>query len=278
MTKIHDKLQSIKERIEELQTRSSHVIAMPATVVSIAPAYVVVEPEDQSMPLCVLSNGEVSYTKLIRDMGRMFKVGQRLDGALEANLVTGASRYTLIAGQADPWPELIERFGAGSVFTGTVQSAPEHLGLFVALEHDVTGLVPRSTITGPLLAPKSSVEVQATKIDRMARRVTLRLIRVARSEIVPRPATVQVGWSGYGEAVSCVPEKDGRGGFILLKISGRDRPAMLLRRDMSEDLRADFDGGFVETGEEIYVRVSAVDDSKDKVLLQEIPEPASKAA
>ena len=79
--------------------------------------------------------------------------------------------------------------------------------------------------------------------------------------------------------VKAVPQqRAGRGGFILLQVGDAARPAMLLAKDMSEDLRADLDHNHVEVGEEILVEVVRVDHFRGKVLLKELPDEEDAAA
>ena len=70
-----------------------------------------------------------------------------------------------------------------------------------------------------------------------------------------------------------IPEGDGRGGFILLRVAGMQRPVMLHCTSMSEDLRADLKDGFVEMGEEISVEVIKADRRANKVLVRDLPDP-----
>jgi small subunit ribosomal protein S1 len=114
-------------------------------------------------------------------------------------------------------------------------------------------------------------------MDRVNRRISLRLIRVTDSPAVQSKNPL-IGQQGYGRVRKAVPYRDGRGGYILLEISGRDRPAMLLARDMTEDLREDLDNGQVDVGEEIYVEVTRINEADDKVFLRELPDPEDESS
>jgi small subunit ribosomal protein S1 len=249
-----------------------HVVNAPATVDRVEREYVVVRMDDPSRPPAVLSNADVEVSRLIPDMGRRFKVGDRVEGAFVVDTLNSRITYTLVAGQEDPWPVLEKQFPVGKVFTGTVRSVVDNVGPFVTVESNVNGLIPERTLNGPVPSVGAQVEVRVTKMDRANRRISLRLLRAIDSS-PGRPPSPLLGQQGYGRVVTAVPYKDGRGGFILLEISGRERPALLLARDMTEDLRADLDNGQVDVGEEIYVEVTQVNEDKDRVLLRELPEP-----
>jgi hypothetical protein len=249
-----------------------HVVNAPATVDRVEREYVVVRMDDPSRPPAVLSNADVDLARLIPDMSRRFKVGDRVEGAFVVDTINSRVTYTLVAGQEDPWPALEKQFPPGTVFTGVVQHVVDNIGSFVTVDGAVRGLIPEQTVSGPCPPAGAQVEARVSKMDRPNRRITLRLIRVLDS-----PATLSanplMGHRGYGRVVKAAPYRDGRGGFILLEISGRERPALLRARDMSEELREDLNNGQVDLDEEIYVEVIRIDEADDKVFLRELPDP-----
>ncbi|MFI7002072.1 hypothetical protein [Nocardia sp. NPDC050175] len=253
---------------------------MPATVMQVAKDFVLVRLDDPSKPPLVMTSMDVDYTRKIADMSRWFKVGDRVDGAFVVDTVNGTAKYTRLAGQEDPWLVLKNEFAVGTVFTGTVTKVIDNLGPFVAVKHGVEGLLPEKTLSGPVPPAGSRVEVRVANLDVVNRKVGLRLNRVLTSVANTAAPKAQplVGVRGYGRVERCVPLVDGRGGFILLSIEGRQRPAMLLCKDMSEDLRGDLADGQVDVGEEIYVEVIEVtlQNGKEKVLLRELPDPADE--
>jgi small subunit ribosomal protein S1 len=252
-----------------------HVVRAPATVIKVERDYVVVSMDDPERPPAVLSNADVDVTRLISDMGRRFKTGDRVEGAFVVDTIKGSVKYTLVAGREDPWPTLTTQFPVGKIFTGVVRTVRDKVGLFVAIDNGVNGLIPEKTITGPIPTEGTQVEVRVASIDRATRRISLRLNR-ALTAVTPQQTNPLLGREGYGRVVKAAPLKDGRGGFILLEISGRERPAMLHSKDMTDDLRADLNNGHVDVGEEIYVTVARVDETNDKIFLQELPEPEDK--
>lgn len=257
-------------------------VPAPAGIISVNRDYALVQTDDNR--LGVLRSGDVEYARFMPDMTRRFAVGDRVEGAFLVDPQRGEARYTLLAGQTNPWPVLAARFPVGTTFRGTVRKAIDSVGLFVRLDGDVNGLVPKDSITGLMPLVGDSAEVVVTRMDAAKRRVSLRIrpanaptnnaTAVARAaERLPTP-----GDRADGTVVRIVPEKDGRGGYLLLRLPQHRRPAMLLAKHMSDDLRADLDNGQVELGEEIHVEVGSVDANNNRVLLRELPEPPAEVA
>jgi small subunit ribosomal protein S1 len=275
-------LPSQEQDLTRLWSAPGYHVSASATVIQVEREYAVVRTDDPSRPPAVLSNADVDLSRIINDMSRRFKEGDRVDGAFVGDPRKGTAKYTLVAGQEDPWPGLASQYPVGKVFTSVVHSARDGLGLFVTVADDVRGLVPEKSLVGPVPPPGTPVEVRVIKVDTVNRRVSLRVNRpLAAVAELPRtvagPADAQVGQRGFGKVVKAVPHKDGRGGFILLQLTGRERPAMLLSRDMTPDLRDDLADGEVDIGEEIYVEVTQVDQARDRVLLRELPDPRDKS-
>jgi S1 RNA binding domain len=252
-------------------------VPAPAGVIAVNQDYALVQTDDGR--LGVLRSGDVEYARFIPDMTRRFTVGKRVEGAFLVDPQRGEARYTLLAGQTNPWTGLPSRFPIGTTFRGIVRKAVDNIGLFVELDEGVSGLVPRASIPGPAPLVGDSVEVVVTRMDAAQRKVALRLMRdgaqpgpgapAARAaDVLPKP-----GQRADGAVVRIVPEQDGKGGYLLLRLPQYDRPAMLLTQHMSDDLRADLSNGQVEMGEVIYVEVTSVDAARNKVLLRELPGP-----
>ena len=83
----------------------------------------------------------------------------------------------------------------------------------------------------------------------------------------------RVGDTFVGSVTRIVPEAEGSGGFILFRVAGMQRPVMLHCTSMTEDLRADLKGGYVQMGEEISLEVIKVDERQSKVLVKDLPDP-----
>jgi len=243
--------------------------SVPARIISVSRDYVVVQ--DERGRRGVMGNGDVEYSRLITDMTRRFKDGERIDGAFVIDPMRSEMRYTLLGGETNPWPLLVSRYPVGTTFRSHVHSAIENLGVFVRVDFNVNGLIPREQCPGVLPQPGDEVEVTVARVDDEQRRISLRLNRIL-SPATPQPdaALARVGWRGYGEVVKAVQERDGRGGFILLRVDNATRPAMLLVKHMSPALRLDLNSNHVEIGDKIHVEVLSVDPVRGKTLLLEI--------
>ncbi|WP_086668137.1 S1 RNA-binding domain-containing protein [Lentzea kentuckyensis] len=255
---------------------AGRVDTMPGTVIQVDKEYVLVQMDDPHRPPVAMTNLDVDYTRRIKDMSRLFKVGQRVDGAFVMDTTHNIAKYTKLAGQDDPWRPLQKAFPVGMVFTGTVTKVIDKVGPFVAMNFGIEGLLPVKTISGLIPPAGSQVEVRVVDVDVVNRKVSLRLNQVltaASSHTKSDADLPAVGTRAYGRVVKAMPLKNGRGGFVLLTMAGRERPAMLLCKDMSNDLNTDLANGHVEDGEEIYVEVIKVDAIHDKVLLRELPDP-----
>ena len=91
-------------------------------------------------------------------------------------------------------------------------------------------------------------------------------------------AATRVGDRAFGTVTRVMPERDGRTGYLLLRLPSQTRPAMLLAKEMSDDLCADLNNGHIELDEEVFVEVISVDKATGKVLLRELPEPEEEQA
>lgn len=246
----------------------------PAKVIHAEKEFVFVE--DNGGRRGFLSNADVDYRRLIKDMSARYPVGTQLDGAFVLDPQRNEMRYTLLGGETNPWPQLEHRFPVGSTFHGTVANVVESIGVFVHLVHGITGLVPRGQFCR-LPAPGTELDVGIVRIDEKKRQVSLRLESVPAAITSDEDAVsgeyAQVGWRGYGEVARIEPERDGHGGFILLRLPCAKRPAMMLARDMSGDLRHDLNHGGLELDEELYVEVLRVDPARRRTLLRELPDP-----
>lgn len=255
---------------------SGATVPAHARVVSLAREFVVVQTDDGRHG--VLGQQDVDYTRIVPDMTRRFGVGDRLDGAFEVD-PAGGMKYTMLAGQANPWPHLTAAYAPGTVFTGTVENVAT-AGVFVKVFGGVNGLIPRSALTGQAadLAPGDRIEVCVTGVDTERRRVSLRLDRsrgstapaAAAATAVPTEGFPAVGTRYEGEVVKAMPE--GSGGFVLIRLPDRDRPAMLHVTRMTPELREDLNAGGLETGDVIDVEVIGIEPSRNRIDLRELTE------
>ena len=241
-----------------------------AQVVSVTREFAVVRADDGGHG--VLAAEDVDWGRLITDMTRHYSVGDRVDGAFEI-LPTGGMKYTLLAGQQNPWNELAASHPVGRTFTGTVHSVRD-AGVFVRVTGQINGLIPRGTLpAGVALSPGGKVEVTVAAIDAPRRRVTLTLVE---SGTVRPSRGIGVGDRLEGEVCKICPE--GEGGYVLLKVDGRQRPVFLHCTQMTPELRRDLNSGGIETGEVIDLEVTRVDVAGDKVFVRDIEDQDSDAA
>jgi small subunit ribosomal protein S1 len=125
------------------------------------------------------------------------------------------------------------------------------------------------------------VEVVVTRVEPIERRISLQLkaagsVHVLPTEASPLPA---IGDRFVeGEIVSVKPLENGRGGYVLVKLDGYERPAMLLSRNMMDDLRDDLQSGRLARGELVWVEVTEVDPIQRRVQLKDLGEPEEVAA
>jgi len=291
-----------KELPAAMEQPSTEMILMPMHNggVTPVPGEVVIADRDFVMILTddrrrvVLNAADVDPRRIIPDMARRFPVGSRVEGSFEVDLA-GNVKYTLIPGQLNPWLALESAFGPGTEFRSRVDTVVPGLGVFVHVGHGVNGLVPEHRLGGRQLTAGDDVEVAVTTFDAERRRIGLRLDRVlALSTVRPpapagaaRPRSGAVGQAGAslpapgdrlaGSVSRIVPEAEGKGGFILLRVPGLPRPVMLHCTAMTEDLRADLRDGFVELNEEILVEVIRSDQRSGKVEVRDLPEPDEAA-
>ena len=255
--------------------------SVPARVIIVDRQFVMVETETGRRG--VLSANDVDYSRIVTDMSRRYSVGESLNGAFDVDL-HGEAKYTLLAGQENPWPRLAADYPVGHTFTSVVRSTVEGTGAFVAVDLGINGLLPQSLLGGRTLTRDDQVEVTVTRLDVQTRRVGLRLERVLRStvtELHPGSGSQQlpaVGHRGYAEVVKVSPESAGKGGFLLLRLEGCQTTAMLHCTQMSPELRADLNRGDVEVGEELYVEVINADATRGRINLKELDDPEESEA
>lgn len=253
-----------------------------ATIVDVQTDYALVRTVEGK--LGILKGADVDYGKIVSDMHRRFRVGAEVQGAFVYDIARMEPKFTLLAGQENPWGLVASKYPIGSSLTARVTSVAEHIGAFVRVLGPVTGLVPRSTMgTEPLPEVGTDVEVTVTHLDTTQRKITLQLKHThtpTASVTIARPALQlpTVGDRFVGTVTRTVPEANGRGGYALLKLAGYPRPAMLHAKHMEADLRADLNDNQIANGDEIDVEVVSVDPTTNRVLLRDLGEEASEEA
>lgn len=257
----------------------------PGQVFSVQREMAVIKTDDGR--LGVLGQADCDWGRIIGDMGTRYKIGERVDGAFD----TETMKYTLLAGQSNPWPTVESDYEVGARFPGIVQNKVAGVGAFVKVVGPVKGLVTEAS--SPEVAELErgdQVEVIVTRIDVANRKVQLRLAR--RMEAVNAPSTTRSSTESSGaasmrpaasgglavgdqiddaEVVKVVREENNKGGFILVMLPGFGR-AMIHCTEMTPDLRADMNSGEVERGELISVVVHRVDQARGRILVRDVPD------
>ncbi|GAA3458689.1 S1 RNA-binding domain-containing protein [Saccharothrix longispora] len=249
-----------------------------ARVVTVTKDFVVVEALDGRRG--VLGNADVDYQRIVPDMARLFSVGDPLSGAFEVD-IAGGVKYTLLSGTPNPWHQLGAEFPVGRRFTGVVQRRSEKLGAFVLLDHGISGLVHNSVLAGRQWGIGDEVEVMVTRMDKDKRLIALQPLgpvapSKAKGRFVPVQRTSEEN-SGFtkgqrleGEVTKALPE--GKGGYVLLRLSGRTRPVMLHCTAMTEGTRTDLNAGEVEIGDVLDVEIDTIDVTRDRITVRELDE------
>lgn len=248
--------------------------AVPARVVIVDREFVIVQTDDGRRG--VLGNADVDYARIVNDMSRKFSIGERVSGAFVMD-IKGESKYTLLAGQTNPWPSFTAAYPVGRKVVGTVHKVIDKVGAFVRIDDGINGLIPESNLGSRKVASGDEVEVSILRVDAELRRVTLRMERIMKG-IAPHTSVAEakfppIGHQTYGEVVRIAPETGKAGGFVLLRLSGYEPLALLHCTQMSPELRADLNGNEVELGEEIFVQVIRTDADRGRITLKEIDEP-----
>lgn len=267
---------SAELKLEPMAT--STVRPVSARVVSTTREHVVVEAEKGQYG--VLSQADVDMTRIVSDMSHRFSVGDVLDGAFETS--DGYTKYTLVAGQTNPWHALAAEFPQGRVFTGKVVNVIDGVGAFVRVAHGVNGMIPASALRGSSVVEiGTELTVGVVRLDAARRRIQLVPAgSAARGEPGPVAgvgAAPKVGERFDGEVTRTVPEQGRSGGYALVKLPGYPRPAMLHCTQMTNEVRADLNRGELEIGELLLVEVIAVD-TQGRVRVRDLEDEASADA
>ncbi|WP_051797035.1 S1 RNA-binding domain-containing protein [Catenuloplanes japonicus] len=243
---------------------------VPARVVSVSREHVVVEAEKGQFG--VLGAADVDYTRIMTDMARRFHVGEVIDGAFETT--DGYTRYTMLAGQTNPWREFTQEFAEGDVVTGKVVNVMDGVGAFVRVGHGLNGLVPSGALRDlPPVQIGTEITVGITRLNVPNRQIQLAPAGARPAGRPPAgkpvPERPKAGDRFDAEIIRAEAERDGRGGYALVRLPGYERPAMLHCTQMSAEVRADLNRGQLEIGELLMTEVIKVADN-GKVFLRDL--------
>ena len=123
---------------------------------------------------------DMSWTKKVNHPSEILKKGQKLD-AVVLNIDAENKKLALGLKQAtaDPWPQLAEKYIAGSALEGNITKVT-NFGLFVEMEKDVEGLVHISEIEQNIanalernFKVGDKIKVRVIKVDMQQHRIAL---------------------------------------------------------------------------------------------------------
>lgn len=123
---------------------------------------------------------DMSWTKKVNHPSEILKKNQKVE-AVVLNVDAENKKVALGLKQAmpDPWPELAERYPAGTALEGEVTKVT-NFGIFVEIEKDVEGLVHISEVDPNLsktleahFKPQDKIKVNVIKVDPQQRRIAL---------------------------------------------------------------------------------------------------------
>lgn len=260
------------------------------TVDSVGKDVAVVRLDDGEYTL--LRGKEIDWSRNYADLTKRLSVGGRLEGRLMHDPRTRTTKFTLLNYKdGNPWTYIQQTMAPGQVIEQVpVLRVSPGVGAFVRVHGEVNGLIRESTMRGKQPRPGDRVDVVVTAIKAEERRVSLELRsvhasrpeqqrgtnggRTAPSPTATPPTLPPVGFADWGVVKHIAPSAPGKAGFALIELPGFERAVMLLSKDMSPDLRADFDRGELKVREEeLYVRVKSVDLARSKVLVEDVDEP-----
>jgi predicted RNA-binding protein with RPS1 domain len=252
---------------------------VPATVITVTREFAVIEASGGRRG--VLGNADIDYGRVVPDMNKVYRVGDRVTGAFDVD-TGGGMKYTMLAGVVNPWPRLRAEFPRGTPVTGVVRGTREGLGAFVEVGYGIDGLIHATTLGGRELRVGDEVAATVGRIDVDRRRVSLHLDRVlthAGTKVTPpTPADAGLRPGQRLEAEVAKVIRQDCGGYLLVRLPGRQRLAMLHSSVMTDELRSDLTGDDVEVGEILDVEVLRIDAARDRVSVRDLPDqPETKA-
>ncbi|SCE66072.1 S1 RNA binding domain-containing protein [Micromonospora coriariae] len=251
---------------------------VPATVITVTSEFAVIEASGGRRG--VLGNADVDYNRIVPDMTRLYSIGTRVTGAFDVD-TGGGMKYTLLAGTPNPWPRLRTEFPSGTTISGTVRRTRDGIGAFVEVGYGIDGLIHTSALAGRTLSAGDQVVASVIRVDADRRRISLALDRVVNAAGPPTPLAVpaadlgafRLGQRLEAEVVKVV--RQGDGGYLLVQLPDRRKPAMLHSSAMSPELREGLTDDDIEVGEIIDVEVLRIDTVRDRITVRDLPETAS---
>ncbi len=293
----------ISKMREELTEQLRQVLQEPAAEMTLKPlegaepGRAVVEKVDResiivrdvrTRRVAEMHKTDVDYrSEVPSDMTKRFREGMELDGTFITE-PDGRTRFTQRAGQRNPWPDLQAAYPPGRVFSSRVVKVTTAGGAFVAVAHEVNGYIPPAEAHAAGLQVGQAVEVVVLSLDPERQRISLTLANRPAASRAPAPtgSYPQVGERLDGTVTRVEPERDGRGGYLLVRLDDwprLPRPAILHCSAMTPLLREAVNAGLVENGHQLTVEVIDVDPVRCRVQVRDVavaaaPEPTAPPA
>lgn len=242
---------------------------VPAQVLSVSAEFATVETRDGRRGF--LSVGDFSWTRRVKDLTKVLRVGKEVNGAFVVD-AKGQQKYSLTFGD-NPWPKLEKEFPVGHVFRGTVVNLLDRVGAFVDMSYGVHGLIPQAHLPREVMNGMD-VKARVARIDSANREVSLQFVEVIPQEQAGRPlwGPFHRGQAFEGLVQSVVQDK----GFILVRCdhNGNDVIGLLHFTKMSPPLKDRFFNGDLRPGEPMSVEVIQVDGLKQRLSFCDRPSPS----
>ncbi|NQT26663.1 S1 RNA-binding domain-containing protein [candidate division KSB1 bacterium] len=214
-----------------------------------------------------LNSDDVSWTRGFTDLKRIYKIGDEVDGAFIVG-PKGENKYSLIAGEENPWLKIEKEFPIGKSFEGQIINHQEHVGAFVKMKYGINGLIPQNLIpANENVLDGDTVEAITVKVNVESRMVDLRFERKLASAEVPESDDwdeYQVGQRFEGTVINIHKQKE----FILINLPD-GKTAMLHQAQMSEICRAKLDTGTIDNGSKFEVEIVKKDSQKKRLQLKD---------
>ena len=148
---------------------------------------------------------EMSYVKRVINPADVVTPGEKVSVLVKELDATGRRiSLSIRDAQGDPWLEVPDKFSVGQVVNGTLEKK-EKFGYFVSLAPGITGLLPKSKISGTekpglieQLKVGDSISVAVEEIHPQDRKITLAL----------GDATDENTWKNFAQAETPLPKSD----------------------------------------------------------------------
>lgn len=251
------------EPTREMMLQPYQLEQINARIIFVEPKHALVEAADGRRG--ILYPEDVDWGKEYPDLSRKYKIGDQLSGAFVTR--EGQTKYSLIAGTPNPWPEIESKFPPGTRFTTNIKNCVDGLGVFVVVKYDISSLIHDNQLPkGESLNVGDELEVETEWIDPKRRRIGLKYVSKVKSAELEPPwePPYSVGEKLEGIVHRLNPEKN----FILVSLP--KYRGILHASNMSTDFLSRFEHGEIQVGSPVAVEVIEIDMRKKSIQLRNI--------